>query len=28
KPENLHQRVALFLGSKQEVESITGYHAE
>lgn len=28
KPENLHQRVAVFLGSKQEVERITGYHAE
>ena len=28
KPENLHQRVAVFLGSKQEVERITGYHEE
>ncbi|MGV8202923.1 hypothetical protein ACV35F_35830, partial [Pseudomonas aeruginosa] len=28
KPENLHQRVAVFLGSQQEVARITGYHAE
>ncbi|MFU1923731.1 PAS domain S-box protein, partial [Klebsiella pneumoniae] len=28
KPENLHQRVAVFLGSKQEVERITGYRSE
>ncbi|MGV8769447.1 class 1 fructose-bisphosphatase, partial [Pseudomonas aeruginosa] len=27
-PDHLHQRVAVFLGSKQEVERITGYHAE
>jgi fructose-1,6-bisphosphatase I len=25
-PESLHQRVAVFLGSKEEVERITGYH--
>jgi fructose-1,6-bisphosphatase I len=28
KPEGLHQRVAVFLGSKQEVERVTGYHTE
>ncbi|MND96471.1 Fructose-1,6-bisphosphatase class 1 [compost metagenome] len=28
KPEGLHQRVAVFLGSKQEVERVTGYHKE
>jgi fructose-1,6-bisphosphatase I len=28
KPEGLHQRVAVFLGSKQEVERVTGYHAK
>ncbi|QBF24759.1 class 1 fructose-bisphosphatase [Pseudomonas tructae] len=27
-PESLHQRVAVFLGSKQEVERVTGYHKE
>jgi fructose-1,6-bisphosphatase I len=26
-PEGLHQRVAVFLGSKEEVERVTGYHA-
>ncbi len=26
KPEKLHQRVAVFLGSKNEVELVTGYH--
>jgi fructose-1,6-bisphosphatase I len=26
-PEKLHQRVAVFLGSKNEVERVTGYHA-
>jgi fructose-1,6-bisphosphatase I len=25
-PTGLHQRVAVFLGSKNEVERITGYH--
>jgi fructose-1,6-bisphosphatase I len=25
-PEKLHQRVAVFLGSKNEVERVTGYH--
>ncbi|WP_026182415.1 class 1 fructose-bisphosphatase [Leeia oryzae] len=25
-PESLHQRVAVFLGSKEEVDRITGYH--
>jgi len=25
-PESLHQRVAVFLGSKEEVERVTGYH--
>ncbi|WP_426150516.1 class 1 fructose-bisphosphatase [Pseudomonas sp. DC3000-4b1] len=25
-PEGLHQRVAVFLGSKEEVERVTGYH--
>jgi fructose-1,6-bisphosphatase I len=25
-PEQLHQRVAVFLGSKEEVETVTGYH--
>ena len=25
-PEKLHQRVAVFLGSKQEVELVTSYH--
>jgi fructose-1,6-bisphosphatase I len=25
-PESLHQRVPVFLGSKEEVERITGYH--
>jgi len=27
-PEKLHQRVAVFLGSKEEVERVTSYHAE
>jgi fructose-1,6-bisphosphatase I len=27
-PEALHQRVAVFLGSKNEVERVTGYHRE
>lgn len=27
-PEALHQRVAVFLGSKEEVDRVTGYHAE
>ena len=26
-PTSLHQRVAVFLGSKQEVERVTGYHS-
>ena len=26
-PEKLHQRVPVILGSKNEVERITGYHA-
>ena len=26
-PDKLHQRVAVFLGSKNEVERVTGYHA-
>src|SRR5689334_7990470 len=25
-PEKLHQRVAVFLGSRNEVERVTGYH--
>lgn len=25
-PEKLHQRVAVFLGSKSEVELVTSYH--
>jgi fructose-1,6-bisphosphatase I len=25
-PESLHQRVPVFLGSKEEVERVTGYH--
>ena len=25
-PTGLHQRVAVFLGSKNEVERVTGYH--
>jgi hypothetical protein len=28
KPESLHQRVALILGSRNEVERIERYHAE
>lgn len=28
KPEKLHQRVAVFLGSKKEVERVTAYHQE
>ncbi len=28
KPERLHQRVAVFLGSRNEVERVTRYHAE
>jgi fructose-1,6-bisphosphatase I len=27
-PESLHQRVAVFLGSKEEVERVTAYHHE
>jgi fructose-1,6-bisphosphatase I len=27
-PTSLHQRVAVFLGSKQEVERVTAYHQE
>ena len=27
-PEKLHQRVAVFLGSKEEVERVTGYHSQ
>jgi fructose-1,6-bisphosphatase I len=27
-PEKLHQRVAVFLGSKNEVERVTSYHKE
>jgi fructose-1,6-bisphosphatase I len=27
-PTGLHQRVPVFLGSKNEVERVTGYHAE
>jgi fructose-1,6-bisphosphatase I len=27
-PEKLHQRVAVFLGSRSEVERVTGYHRE
>jgi fructose-1,6-bisphosphatase I len=27
-PEGLHERVAVFLGSKEEVERITRYHQE
>ncbi|GIZ51361.1 class 1 fructose-bisphosphatase [Noviherbaspirillum aridicola] len=27
-PKKLHERVAVFLGSKAEVERVTGYHAE
>ena len=27
-PQKLHERVAVFLGSKQEVERVTGYHHE
>jgi fructose-1,6-bisphosphatase I len=26
-PSALHERVAVFLGSKQEVERVTAYHA-
>jgi fructose-1,6-bisphosphatase I len=25
-PESLHQRVPVFLGSKEEVERVSGYH--
>jgi fructose-1,6-bisphosphatase I len=28
KPQHLHERVAVFLGSKNEVERVTGYHAK
>lgn len=28
KPEKVHQRVAVFLGSKNEVERVTKYHQE
>ncbi len=27
-PTQLHQRVAVFLGSKNEVERVTAYHAQ
>ena len=27
-PNSLHERVAVFLGSKEEVERITRYHSE
>ena len=27
-PEKLHQRVPVFLGSKNEVERVTAYHRE
>ena len=27
-PESLHERVAVFLGSKEEVARVTGYHTE
>jgi len=27
-PESLHERIAVFLGSKNEVERVTGYHRE
>ena len=27
-PDSLHQRVAVFLGSKEEVERVTGYHQQ
>ena len=27
-PESLHERVAVLLGSKEEVERVTGYHTE
>ena len=27
-PDSLHQRVAVFLGSKEEVQRVTGYHQE
>jgi len=27
-PEKLHQRVAVFLGSKNEVNRVTAYHQE
>jgi fructose-1,6-bisphosphatase I len=26
KPEKLHERVAVFLGAKNEIERVTGYH--
>ena len=26
-PRQLHERVAVFMGSKNEVERVTGYHA-
>jgi fructose-1,6-bisphosphatase I len=28
KPQKLHQRVPVFLGSKKEVERVTSYHLE
>jgi fructose-1,6-bisphosphatase I len=28
KPEKLHERVAVFLGSKSEVERVTSYHQQ
>jgi fructose-1,6-bisphosphatase I len=27
-PKKLHERVAVFLGSKSEVERVTSYHSE
>ena len=27
-PENIHQRVAVFLGSKNEIDRVTGYHRQ
>jgi len=26
-PQKLHERVAVFLGSRTEIERVTGYHA-
>ena len=27
-PEKIHQRVAVFLGSKNEIDRVTGYHRQ